>query len=85
MCSSDLISLRTKGEVLVSIPKSAIWENDAKTFVGVPTKDGGHVFKEVLVRQTNSKSAIVAGLNLGETIVINPRLVAQKEASSVSP
>ena len=75
------ISLRAKGEILVSIPKSAIWEHDAKKYVYLPTTDGVHTFKEVLLRQTLSKSVIVAGLNLGETVVTNPKLVAQKEAT----
>lgn len=74
------ISLRAKGEILVSIPKSTIWENDAKTYVYIPTVDGGHTFKEVFLRQTQSKSVIVAGLSLGEKVVTNPKLVAQKEA-----
>ncbi|MBS3951133.1 MAG: hypothetical protein KGZ53_10815 [Peptococcaceae bacterium] len=75
------ISLRAKGDLLVSIPKSAIWEKDDKTYVYIPTDDGAHIFKEVLLRQTLSKSVIVAGLNIGETVVTNPKLVAQKEAS----
>lgn len=75
------ISLRAKGEVLVAIPKSAMWENEAKTYVYVPSSEGVHTFKEVFLRQTLSKSVIVAGLDVGETVVTNPKLVAQKGTS----
>ena len=73
------ISFRAKGETLVSIPKSAIWDNDGKTWVYIPTDDGVHTGKEVLLRQTVGKSVIVAGLIIGETVATNPKLVAQKE------
>lgn len=75
------ISLRAKGETLVSIPKSAIWEADGKTLVYIHTDDGLHTFKEVMLRQTVGKSVVVAGLSMGETVVTNPKLVAQKEVS----
>lgn len=67
------ISLKARGEVLCSIPASAIVSEGTRSVVYVRNPSGQIEERLVLVRTARGRLATVSGLNPGEVVVTTPK------------